>query len=742
MRRLAILSISLLVFVFLAGCIGQGGGGSGVTIKSFSALPSTAEPGTPVLLQLTIQNTGGATTGNVQAQLLGLTSEWITYATTSTTIGELYAADSSRGINQGAEAVAEWVATPPGKSVDISYDATAHVSYSYTSTLEAQIRAVSTVYLRQSSDTGGIKFQSVSSGPISIKVIAPTTVIAGTIPIQFSIQNTGGGRVENDVLTFRLNPGSGVYCTRYDVRLIQGRSATLYCTLNTGAVPNYQNFPISLSTTYNYWIEKTTTIKVLKTVSTVAGAPAVSVPVSTVPVVTGLGPTVSGTQATILGYTQVLSTPSYTSIVASGYQSCTQMPPRVTFQTNMLPGILGGTLTYYIQVSNYDTGCPPYTFPLRCMCNGDWTCSLAPYSVMLEAGGASGLIPVTVALSSTPLAPPQCWVIAYRNLDSEYGAYRGPISVNVLSGQGPIRSEGQPKGTDKVITYNPILSLKTKDAATCKYYNQPGVGYDSMILFSTTGGTSHSVTLPRLQDGPYTYYIKCKDSATGIPNTDDFPISFTATATASRAVVLKAVPTAIPADGSSTSSITASTSDNAGGVTITVTTDRGTFPGTPPTTVTKCTTGAGFSCSIPITLTSISSTTDVTATITGKADGYIDGTITVKFKAPTGTTTVAPTGNKPTISEIYTYTICVNGLTGIYVKGTGASKLDIDFGDGSAKDSTTCASTTTCETNFYHTYTLTGAYTIKATATDSVGQTDEKTKGINVLEESACYGGD
>jgi len=263
MKELAILSISLLIFVFLAGCVGQQqSGGSGVVIKSFTALPATTEPDTPVLLQLNIQNTGGTIAKAVTAELLGLTEEWSISEGRMQVVGELYPADSSRGITEGEEYVIEWDLSAPGKTRDIPYSTTAHVSYAYTTTLEAEIKAVTSDYLRQTGETGGITFQGSSAGPFSITIIAPTTVISGgRIPVQVAIQNTGGGYITGKRLNLQT---SGLVCSKNDVALIGGRSATLYCTLPIETFTNYKIFPISISTSYIYWIESTTSITVLK----------------------------------------------------------------------------------------------------------------------------------------------------------------------------------------------------------------------------------------------------------------------------------------------------------------------------------------------------------------------------------------------------------------------------------------------------------------------------------------------
>lgn len=266
MRRLAVLSL-LIFIVFLAGCVGtpSGGGGPGVVIKGFSASPSTAEPGTTVLLQLFIQNSGGVKATDIDVKLLGgvLTSGW--QGVTSEHIDELYQADPSRGMNEGEEREIDWTLTAPspGKSVDMPYETTAEVSYQYSTESNAQIKAVTLDHLRRTNDKGGISFQKSSAGPISIKLTAPTTIISsGRVPVQIQVSNVGSGYVENDQLTFTV---TGVTkCSTYIVRIPKGRTAAIFCQIDTSGVTEYGIFPITVSTSYKYFTDATTTITVLR----------------------------------------------------------------------------------------------------------------------------------------------------------------------------------------------------------------------------------------------------------------------------------------------------------------------------------------------------------------------------------------------------------------------------------------------------------------------------------------------
>jgi len=103
-----------------------------------------------------------------------------------------------------------------------------------------------------------------------------------------------------------------------------------------------------------------------------------------------------------------------------------------------------------------------------------------------------------------------------------------------LSGSGgatdvtpPVRSGGLPAGTLPSGTTQTTMSLTTDESATCRYATLAGVAYTAMTnSFSTTGGTTHSVSITGLQDGgSYTYFVRCQDNA-GNADVDDYPISF------------------------------------------------------------------------------------------------------------------------------------------------------------------------------------------------------------------------
>jgi hypothetical protein len=101
----------------------------------------------------------------------------------------------------------------------------------------------------------------------------------------------------------------------------------------------------------------------------------------------------------------------------------------------------------------------------------------------------------------------------------------------VIDTTAPVRSSGSPSSSLAGGTTQTTLSLTTDEAATCKYGTVADTAYGSIAsTFSTTGGTSHSVTVGGLADSTsYTYYVRCADVSSNV-DADDYTISFSVSA--------------------------------------------------------------------------------------------------------------------------------------------------------------------------------------------------------------------
>lgn len=90
----------------------------------------------------------------------------------------------------------------------------------------------------------------------------------------------------------------------------------------------------------------------------------------------------------------------------------------------------------------------------------------------------------------------------------------------------PILSAGLPTGVIARNSVSSQLQVTTNEAATCKWSQDMGVSYDSMINLFDGLSTSHTAAIDGLQNGTaYKYYVKCKDFS-GNANTTDYTIQF------------------------------------------------------------------------------------------------------------------------------------------------------------------------------------------------------------------------
>ena len=97
----------------------------------------------------------------------------------------------------------------------------------------------------------------------------------------------------------------------------------------------------------------------------------------------------------------------------------------------------------------------------------------------------------------------------------------------------PVRTELSPSGTLAYDTTSTVLTLRTDDAATCRYSTTAGTAYTSMTdEFDTASAKSHTATVTGLRnDTSYNYYVRCINGS-GYANTDDVTISFSVAAEA------------------------------------------------------------------------------------------------------------------------------------------------------------------------------------------------------------------
>jgi Concanavalin A-like lectin/glucanases superfamily len=107
-----------------------------------------------------------------------------------------------------------------------------------------------------------------------------------------------------------------------------------------------------------------------------------------------------------------------------------------------------------------------------------------------------------------------------------------PVEGALVDTIPAFRFSGYPSGTLAWGTTQTTVSLSTNEDATCRYGPQAGVTYGSMTnTFTTTGGTTHALTLSGLTNGSsHSFYVRCADASSNA-NTDDFVITFSVAGT-------------------------------------------------------------------------------------------------------------------------------------------------------------------------------------------------------------------
>jgi hypothetical protein len=98
------------------------------------------------------------------------------------------------------------------------------------------------------------------------------------------------------------------------------------------------------------------------------------------------------------------------------------------------------------------------------------------------------------------------------------------IRFNSESTTGPGISDASPSGD--VDDSNTELYVKTDKAATCKYGREDVEYSDMKYTFGKTAGTEHQQKICNLEDGPFTWYVRCKDTSSKKENDASTLIQF------------------------------------------------------------------------------------------------------------------------------------------------------------------------------------------------------------------------
>jgi len=275
MKRFVVV-LSLVVVLFLSGCIqstgSRGGGTNGLIIESFFPSVNEVEAGDSVDIIAILKNVGGSEVNDIQVELNGL-GDWNPVLITPPPDRMLPADPERRAEPETAEVV--WVATAPSYKTGVeNQEFEMRVYYTYSTSALAKIKVASESYIKSfppSERQGkinelGVKMDKYTDGPISVSVRAPSKVIrsgSGSLRITIDIQNVGGGYlVNNELFVTVSSPERSVDCgISGPVKLLQGKSKEIRCTVNVNLDKGWDNIPIQVDLiNYRYWVRASSTI--------------------------------------------------------------------------------------------------------------------------------------------------------------------------------------------------------------------------------------------------------------------------------------------------------------------------------------------------------------------------------------------------------------------------------------------------------------------------------------------------
>jgi hypothetical protein len=312
--------ILLGLVVLVSGCIGQTTvtvtTSNGLVIKSFSPDFSEVRSGEQVVLSMMTENVGEADATDISAELFGLNiggTEW-SLTGGSTRVSKipgniLRRADPSKSLT-GESFEFSWLLNAPSNlRVDNTYTADARVYFKYKTSFISSLRFITYDYLKslptdkfeQMKQSAGVVQSKVSGAPIQISATVgnrPLVVYndGQTFSVQIMISNAGGGYAfgkdanypgfPSNVSTLANSDLHKIYVSissdlRIDcssvltggdakhgtITLTRGKTRTMFCTITIptkASIPNTMDYALSIDLDYGYYVDSSTSIKVLK----------------------------------------------------------------------------------------------------------------------------------------------------------------------------------------------------------------------------------------------------------------------------------------------------------------------------------------------------------------------------------------------------------------------------------------------------------------------------------------------
>lgn len=259
-----------------ANLVGLGPGSAGVVITSFKPDISVVDGDQPVAFQMELENRGGADAENVKYDVFGLGDSLSWKSKSEIEKGQSTLAQANPSKNIPGEFTRQvWEATPVEKATDVTYTVTGRVDYKYETISNLEM----ILYHRNDPDVknlgvGQSKISSLttSSGPMSVTTRGTLPLVTSSsddFRVVFDITNSGGGRpysgtVASDLDKITLKAEGCTIQGDTKVRLTSNRR-TVSCKVDPNVADGqHEAKTVKLTMTYNYLIEATTTVTVIK----------------------------------------------------------------------------------------------------------------------------------------------------------------------------------------------------------------------------------------------------------------------------------------------------------------------------------------------------------------------------------------------------------------------------------------------------------------------------------------------
>ena len=288
----------LIFFVFLSGCtmLGQKQPGGeeqpgqaiGVIIKSFRPDVSEIFSGDSVTFTVTVENVGEEDAENVRAKLIGLGTDWSGDIVDDPVkdIGDL--PKKIEG-SVGGAGDAQWdVTSPSDLKVDNTYTAGVIVYYEYKSTAHGKLKVISQNYIRtkpeeasQIYQSSGVEEFAITKAPIEISLAGAARPFVyresdQEASVSVQLKNIGQGypywekqgdrKVNVEKITINGEECLGKSFPQVVTIPIRGSYKTITCKFRVPEISEYTTIPIEVELSYNYYVESSSSIKVLKAI--------------------------------------------------------------------------------------------------------------------------------------------------------------------------------------------------------------------------------------------------------------------------------------------------------------------------------------------------------------------------------------------------------------------------------------------------------------------------------------------